>query len=324
MANPLDGPIGIGSIIALTSGETVLPDGSFAVVSPSGNFRLQFQTDGNLVLLQEPGSAVIWASNTNGLGVTSLTMYADGFLEADNGVTSVWAVPTGPVIAGSRLVLQDDGNLVILSPTDVVTWSSGTGHDADAFPLYSTIPLPGHFIGEMTQMDGIVKVEIRGLGYVLQQSFVELFTPLCVADFGDARCKKDLAPFTDTGLISAIPLPGKVLTLELNTTNALGRYKNGLITFTSGENEGASVEVAGWTGGSSLTGNLALFTPVGAPLRIGDTFSIVPGCDKSFLSNEKGDGTQMGCYQWNNTDNFRGFPYIPGMQFLFDYGVQTG
>jgi uncharacterized phage protein (TIGR02218 family) len=333
MANPLDNVALTGSVVALAPSETVLP-GDFEITSPSGNFRLQFQTDGNLVLLQEPGSAVIWASGTAGMGVTGMTMQVYGNLVIDDGVTDFFNSAVSPIVAaepipGSRLVLQNDGNLVVYSPGDVATWSSGTGHDGlgfglDAFPLYSTIPLPGHFIGQITQLDGVYKAEIRGLGYVLQQSFVELFTPLCTADFGDARCKLDLAPFTDTGTVTDIPVTNKVITVHLNSTNALGRYRFGVITFVSGGNEGVSIEVVGWTGADGSDGNLALYLPTNLPIQVGDTFSIVPGCDKSFLANDKALADTIGCYQWSNTDNFRGFPYIPGMIFLLDYGVQTG
>lgn len=188
------------------------------------------------------------------------------------------------------------------------------------FATYGTIPLPGYLIGQMTVKDGLYTAEVRGIGYKLQQTYIELFNPLCTADFGDARCKKDLGPLTDTGTVTAIVTPNKVVSVNLNSVNGSGAYVFGLVTFTSGAANGTSIEVSGWTGGTSASGNLAFYLPPATTIQVGDTFSIVPGCDKSYVPGAAGQG----CYQWANTDNFRGFPFIPGMQFLTDYGVQIG
>lgn len=186
------------------------------------------------------------------------------------------------------------------------------------FGFYGTIPLPGAFLGEITIRDGVYTAEIRGLSYALQQSFVETYTPTCQADFGDSRCKLNLEPFRDGGRITSVASPNKVIAVALDSTNAAGRYTFGLITFTSGRNKGSSVEIRAWTGGTGTSGNLTLYLPSGMPLEIGDTFTVLPGCDKSFNPT-----TGQGCYQWNNTDNFRGFPFIPGVNFLLDYGIAT-
>ncbi len=140
--------------------------------------------------------------------------------------------------------------------------------------------------------------------------------PVCAAEFGDARCKKDLAPLTDTATVTAIVTTNRLITVALATTHAGGKYMFGLVTFTSGLNIGASMEIRSWTGGTGTTGNLLLYASLPQAIAIGDNLSVVPGCDKAF---NKDFG--QGCYQWDNTDNFRGFPMVPGMNFLFDYGV---
>ena len=94
----------------LSSGST-LKTGD-ALTSQNGRYRLELQTDGNLVLTGSRGLA--WDSDTRGKDVATAEMQCDGnfvLYTADRAV--VWpADTTGP---GAQLVLQDDRNLVILA-----------------------------------------------------------------------------------------------------------------------------------------------------------------------------------------------------------------
>lgn len=186
------------------------------------------------------------------------------------------------------------------------------------FATYGKIPLPGYYMGEIKIQDGIYTCECRGIAYALSQSFIEVYTPNCRVDFGDAKCKFNLASVTDTGTVSGTANNAN-FDVTLNSTNAGGKYAFGLITWNTGLNAGVSMEVQTWTGIPSQTssaGGVQLYLPMGKTVTIGDTFTIVAGCDKTFNPN-----TGQGCYQWNNTDNFHGEPYIPGLNFLFDYGI---
>jgi uncharacterized phage protein (TIGR02218 family) len=49
------------------------------------------------------------------------------------------------------------------------------------------------------------------------------------------------------------------------------------------------------------------------PIAIGDAFTVTAGCDKSFATCRA---------RFANTDNFRGFPQIPGNDFLLASPVQ--
>lgn len=62
-------------------------------------------------------------------------------------------------------------------------------------PSQGKVLLPGWgWIGEVRLNRGRFVAEVRGMAQAVQQSIVELFSPLCRADLGDARCKVKLWP----------------------------------------------------------------------------------------------------------------------------------
>jgi hypothetical protein len=87
-------------------------------------YMLVLQRDGNLVL-KEPGMAV-WATDTEGLGVTRAALRVDGnFVLYDIEGKPVWSTGTGGV-AATRLTLQADRDLVLYGAMGQPLWTSGT------------------------------------------------------------------------------------------------------------------------------------------------------------------------------------------------------
>lgn len=95
-----------------------------SITSPDGRFRLLMQGDGNLVLYE--GNSALWSSQTNGSGASlaafgldcRLAVYAGGVAQWSSGATAN---------TGCNLALQNDGNLVIYSPSSSPVWASNTG-----------------------------------------------------------------------------------------------------------------------------------------------------------------------------------------------------
>ena len=112
----------------LEPGESLLPGQS--KVSNGNVTRLDFKSDGNLVLTNMQTGQQTWSSNTRGSGAATLSMNGDGSLALLDGQgNSIWSV--GPMnIKKAHLVVQDDGNLVIYkdNKTDSkhAVWSSQT------------------------------------------------------------------------------------------------------------------------------------------------------------------------------------------------------
>ncbi len=116
------GPTAQGS--TMTAGQVLYPGQSLK--SPGGRFELIMQGDGNLVLYEQPGNLVLWASNTAGKPVAVCTMQSDGNLVLyQAGPHSVWASNTNGN-PGSHLAVQDDGNAVIYRTNNSSAWETNT------------------------------------------------------------------------------------------------------------------------------------------------------------------------------------------------------
>lgn len=101
--------------------QTIFP-GQF-LTTADRSLRLEFQTDGNLVLYS-PYRA-LWSSRTVGSGATKMVLQADGNLvlyRKDD--RAVWATNTSGR-GYSSLLLQPDSNLVLYSNSGA-GWSTGT------------------------------------------------------------------------------------------------------------------------------------------------------------------------------------------------------
>jgi hypothetical protein len=97
-----------------------------AIESPSGDYQLQMQCDGNLTLTLLPENRQVWASGTGGMEGSVLQMQADGnAVVYSPGHIAQWESGTAGN-PGSTLAVQDDGNLVVIAPGNSAIWSTGT------------------------------------------------------------------------------------------------------------------------------------------------------------------------------------------------------
>ena len=151
-------------------------------------------------------------------------------------------------------------------------------------------------LGEVSVKNGFFVAEVRGLSSVLQQTIGEVYTPTCRAKLGDARCGVNLTSFTQTGTITAVE--GAHAFTDSARTEVNGYFAYGIITFTSGANNGLSMEIREFS-----EKRFSLFLPMPYAVAVGDTYSAVAGCDKRFDT----------CIaRFANAVNFRGEPHVPG------------
>lgn len=109
----------------LVVGQTMSP--GQRLDSANGLYRFVFQTDSNLVVRRVSDSAALWASDTNGQGGSRLVLQNDGNLVLYTSANvALWSSRTAGN-AASRLVMRDDGNLVIYNTSNATIWSTDTG-----------------------------------------------------------------------------------------------------------------------------------------------------------------------------------------------------
>jgi uncharacterized phage protein (TIGR02218 family) len=162
-------------------------------------------------------------------------------------------------------------------------------------------------IGEVRRSGTSFVAEVRGLAHYLQQPKGRVFQYGCDAELGDARCGIDLtSPLYRASATVLSGLGDRVLATDGLSSFADGWFTRGLLTFTSGANAGRASEIKLHV----LRTNdamLELWQAPGAPIVAGDTFVVTAGCDKQF-------GTCR--TRFANVANYRGFPHMPGNDFL--------
>jgi uncharacterized phage protein (TIGR02218 family) len=168
-------------------------------------------------------------------------------------------------------------------------------------------------LGEVRREGGAFNAEIRSLSHRLAEQSGRLYTASCAADLGDARCGVDLTDprFRGSGTVAAVLATSRVRVTGLDPFDA-GWFTGGRLTFTSGANAGQAVEVKQHrTDGSAVI--LDLWQAMPEPIAEGDAFTVTAGCDKRF---------ETCVTRFANALNFRGFPHIPGNDFVLRYPVQ--
>jgi uncharacterized phage protein (TIGR02218 family) len=165
-------------------------------------------------------------------------------------------------------------------------------------------------LGEITLRRGVYVAELQGLSQQLSRELLNEFSPDCDADFGDTRCAFNTATLAQTGAVTGVSTSRRVFTVSGVNFALAGLPSYGLdlakIEWTSGLNDGLYTEVKTAIAG---TGTLALYLKSAFTIGIGDTFTIVPGCDKRFVT----------CQAYANSVNHRGFPLVPGQDDYLKY-----
>jgi uncharacterized phage protein (TIGR02218 family) len=165
-------------------------------------------------------------------------------------------------------------------------------------------------VGEVSHGDLGFSAEVRGLAHRLDQPKGRLFQYGCDATLGDGRCRVDLADpaFRGDGIIIAVEDNRRLKVSGLDVF-AEGWFARGLVTWATGANSGRAMEVKFHRVGLSGV-TLELWREMSAAITAGDTFTVTAGCDKQFATCRA---------KFANTLNFRGFPHMPGNDFVASY-----
>ena len=171
-------------------------------------------------------------------------------------------------------------------------------------------------LGEIVRSGGAFKAELRGLSEALNQAVGHIYHSRCSAVLGDQRCRFDLAQ------------PGYAVTRPVETVTearifdfaGFGGHEDRW--FEKGRFRVLSGAAAGLVGSIKndrlLAGgarSIELWQALGAAPAAGDMVRIEAGCDR------RAETCRL---KFANFVNFRGFPHIPGEDWVMSYPVSSG
>ncbi len=181
------------------------------------------------------------------------------------------------------------------------------------FPEAGSIDLGSGRFGSVSS-DGVAfRVEVRGLTDALNRPIVEMTSAECRADLADKRCRVALRRFTRLSAISS--MQSDQLFEADGLSSQPDAYAYGRLRWISGANSNTDSEVRTTTIISQASFDVARLqiTLRDDPLHAvaaDDRFEISFGCDKRY-------GTCLG--RFGNQLNFRGEPFVPGVDALMRY-----
>ncbi len=171
-------------------------------------------------------------------------------------------------------------------------------------------------IGEVRRSGGAFTAELRGLTEALNQAQGLVFHARCSAVLGDTRCRVDL---TAPGYFSELPAEGVAGSRVFRFASMAGFedrwFEKGRLRVLGGAAAGLvglikSDRIEGTTGRV-----IELWQAMGATVVVGDQLRIEAGCDR------RADTCRL---KFDNFLNFRGFPHIPGDDWLMSYPAAAG
>jgi uncharacterized phage protein (TIGR02218 family) len=158
-------------------------------------------------------------------------------------------------------------------------------------------------LGEVKRGKTAFEAEVRGLTQALNQPAGRVFSHVCDAVLGDARCTAAVTPVA--GTITAIS-DNRRFTATGAFVGTAGWYAGGKLTFTAGANAGRAMEVKRYTFANGAV--FELWQAMSEAVAVGDVFTVTPGCDHAFATCKT---------KFANAVNFRGHPYMIGADAAF-------
>ncbi|MEM8979391.1 MAG: DUF2163 domain-containing protein [Pseudomonadota bacterium] len=165
-------------------------------------------------------------------------------------------------------------------------------------------------IGQIERQAGHYRAELRGLADRLNTPTGKFFSPTCSAILGDAKCGVDTSDpsFGMTAKIEVIE-PGYSFRITPQSNYPERWFERGRVQFLSGSAQ-HMIGVVKWDRIVGEARELALWERLKANFKDGDDVFVHAGCDKAFSTCAA---------KFQNVPNFRGFPDIPGSDWLLTH-----
>ena len=170
------------------------------------------------------------------------------------------------------------------------------------------------YLGEIKRDRQAFQAEVRGLSVELEQERGRIYQSGCDATLGDARCGVDLAAsgLSFEGYINATPSLTD-MELMLASRPESGHLCMGRMDILSGKGQGMSFDILSHSAVGEID-RIELWTALHTDISLGDQVCVSVGCDKCFSTCRSRFANQL---------NFRGFPHIPGNDFVLSFPGQA-
>jgi uncharacterized phage protein (TIGR02218 family) len=162
-------------------------------------------------------------------------------------------------------------------------------------------------LGEISNDGHMFRAELRGLSEPLNQAQGREYRPTCAAFLGDDACGIDISdPVYSADASILVVNPNGRIEVDCPQTYPAGWFAHGRLDVLSGAGIGLSRPIRF----DAISGNsrmIDLWAVSGAVLAPGDHVRLVAGCDRRFETCR---------VKFSNGVNFRGFPHLPGDDWI--------
>jgi len=170
-------------------------------------------------------------------------------------------------------------------------------------------------IGELRRAGGAFEAELRGLTEALNRPLGRIYQKPCSAVLGDQSCRFNL---DQTGYVATV-LVQSVEKRQLFRFKALDGFEatwfqHGRMVVLNGD----AKDLSGVIKRDHSDGDgriIELWHPLRAPIMVGDSLRLEPGCDKRVRTCEN---------KFDNFLNFQGFPDLPGDDWTISEPSRSG
>jgi uncharacterized phage protein (TIGR02218 family) len=171
-------------------------------------------------------------------------------------------------------------------------------------------------LGELQSGGGAFRAELRGIADLLNRPRNRVYQSLCAAGLGDAACGVDLE---DPALKVEVNVSAIRGTESFDVTGlgsfAPGWFERGRCLVLTGDAEGLGARIKVDQRSVGGIGHLTLWEDLRTALKVGDRVRLQAGCDKRLVTCRD---------RFANSVNFRGFPHLPGEDWMVAYPAKGG
>jgi uncharacterized phage protein (TIGR02218 family) len=254
-------------------------------------------------LIRRDGTIFGFTDHDRDLSFSGTVYAARTGLEAAEASAEIGFAVGGGEVSGALIsagLTEDDISSGLYDDASVETWLVNWSN------VEERLLLDVGSIGEIRRADGGFVAEVRGLMHRFDEERGRLFRATCSADLGDGRCGVSLVSSAYSGAGVVARTDGALSIAASGTGFADGWCTDGRLTWTSGGNAGLSVEIKVHRAMGGMD-EFDLWQRTPQPITAGDAFTVTAGCDKTHAVCRK---------KFRNAANFRGFPHMPGNDFI--------